>query len=184
MARPSRVATRWLPIAAAVVVVLALAAGAYFLTGRGSQSNQLLGEMFPNEGQQHVAEGSPIQYKSVPPTSGPHYPAPKDWGVFDQAVVPGYWVHNLEHGGVVLLYNCPSGCPDVVSVGQDAFKTFPKDKYGEVKLVVTPYSGLPDGVEVAAVAWQYAKLYHGDFNRENFLAFYNGHIDRSPEDVP
>jgi hypothetical protein len=140
--------------------------------------------MYPSEGQQHVAEGSPIQYKTVPPTSGPHYPSPKDWGVYDQAIVPGYWVHNLEHGGVALLYNCPSGCPDVVSIGQDAFNTFPKEKYGEVKLVVTPYAGLPDGVQVAAVAWQYAKLYHGDFTRDNFLAFYNGHVDRGPEDIP
>jgi hypothetical protein len=169
---------------AAVLVVVAIAAGAYFLTGRGTQNSQLLGEMFPNEGRDHVAEGSPIQYKSVPPTSGNHYPAPKDWGVYDQPIVPGYWVHNLEHGGIVLLYNCPSGCPDIVSVAQDAFKTFPKDKYDEVKLVVTPYSGLPDGVQVAAVAWQYAKLYHRDFNRDNFLAFYSGHVDRGPEDIP
>ena len=39
-------------------------------------------------------------------------------------------------------------------------------------------------VQVAAVAWQYAKLYHGDFSRDNFLAFYSGHVDRGPEDIP
>ncbi len=131
-----------------------------------------------------MAEGSAITYKSVPPSSGPHYPAPKPWGTYDDGILPGYWVHDLEHGGVALLYNCPTGCPDVVAIGHDAVKTFPVDKYGEVKIVTTPYSGLPDGIQVAAVAWQYIKLYRGDFSRDNFLAFYNAHLDHSPEDVP
>jgi hypothetical protein len=192
-------ATSWIPIAAAALVVVGLVAAAYLFTrssngvstasllggiNSGTSSANLLGDMYPSEGRTHVTEGSPIQYQNVPPSSGSHYPSPKEWGVYADPIQPGYWVHNLEHGGVALLYNCPSGCPDVVSVGQDAFNTFPKDKYGEVKLVVTPDAGLPSGVQVAAVAWQYVKLYRGDFTRDNFLAFYNGHVDRGPEDIP
>jgi hypothetical protein len=170
--------------------VVALVAGiGYYLSTRQTGTPDLvtpdlLGAMQPDEGRTHVAEGSAINYHNVPPSSGPHFPSPQTWGAHPEGILPGYWVHNLEHGGVALIYDCPQGCPDIVSVADDAVKTFPKDKFGEVKLVTTPYSGLPNGARVAAVAWQYVKLYQQDFNRENFLAFYNAHVDRGPEDIP
>lgn len=185
IASSRRTSTRLLPIIGAVVVVVVLAAAGYFIySSRNAASASPLGEFRPQEETKHVAEGSAINYQSVPPSSGRHYPAPKPWGSYDEAIVPGYWVHNLEHGGVALLYNCPSGCPDVINVAHDAAKTFPPDKFGEIKVITTPYAGLPTGVQVAAVAWQYVKLYNGDFSRENILAFYNAHVDRGPEDVP
>ena len=40
----------------------------------------------------------------------------------DDATVPQGWVHNMEHGGLVLLYKCPGpGCTDE---GQAALKAF------------------------------------------------------------
>jgi hypothetical protein len=68
-------------------------------------------------GRTHVAEGSTITYGFCPPDSGNHYndpplgPVPaKVYGPASE-LPPGEWVHNLEHGYVVLLYRCPSGTP-------------------------------------------------------------------------
>ena len=197
--QPPRRSTSWLPIAAAVgVVVILLAVGAYFLLSRpvatqtaagvtpaaqnGGAIN--LGTLQTNEGQTHVPEGSVIQYVNNPPSSGNHYPSPKPWGVYTDPIVPGYWVHNLEHGGVVVLYDCPQGCPEVTQVVQNALTTFPKDNFGEVKLVSTPYSGLPNGARTAAVAWNWVATFPGSITMDQLQAFYTAHVDRSPENIP
>ncbi|HEX6903524.1 MAG TPA: DUF3105 domain-containing protein [Thermoanaerobaculia bacterium] len=50
----------------------------------------------------------------LPPTSGPRQAWLADWGAHREPVPHEQQVHNLEHGGVILQYNCPGGCPDVV----------------------------------------------------------------------
>jgi hypothetical protein len=179
------------------LVVVFVAVGIYVLTRPGSTTStatpgapqaaesqqDLLGVQVPDEGRNHVSEGSAISYQHNPPASGPHYPSPKPWGVYTDAVAPGYWVHNLEHGGVVLLYDCPSGCPAVVDQLRQAFESLPKDKYNEVKLLATPYSGLPDHAQAMAVSWDFQKSY-ATFDLQKFEVFYNAHVDHGPEDVP
>jgi hypothetical protein len=54
----------------------------------------------------HVAIGTDVTYSSNPPSSGPHYPI---WAAFQEFATPvdrRYYVHDLEHGAIVLLYNC------------------------------------------------------------------------------
>src|SRR5438105_14857462 len=62
----------------------------------------------PIEGQMHINPPATISYRDNPPASGNHYPVPAPWGV--STVQREQWVHNLEHGGIVLVYNCPAGC--------------------------------------------------------------------------
>jgi Protein of unknown function (DUF3105) len=56
-----------------------------------------------------------VKYAFCPPTSGDHYiiggQAPMQPSVYgpDKERAPEYWVHNLEHGYVVLAYRCKSG---------------------------------------------------------------------------
>jgi len=180
------------PLIAAIVVVIVIALAGVGYTVlrpvgnailRPAPSADALGTPIPDEGRQHVAEGQAIVYRTNPPASGPHYPSPQPWGVYTEPVATGYWVHNLEHGGIVVLYDCPTGCPDIVDQLRQAFATFPKDRYDEVKLLATPYTGLPNGVRLMAVAWDYQQVY-SSFDRERLLAFYNAHVDRGPEDVP
>ncbi len=57
-------------------------------------------------GREHVPIGTQTQYKSNPPTSGPHY---EDWvraGVYDRVQDDRYLVHSLEHGYIIMSYNC------------------------------------------------------------------------------
>src|SRR5262245_21540219 len=62
-----------------------------------------------NEGWIHVAEGSSITYAHNPPASGPHYPVWLRYEAFSTAMARGYWVHNLEHGGIVMIYRPDAG---------------------------------------------------------------------------
>lgn len=67
---------------------------------------------------EHVAIGTNITtWNSNPPSSGQHFPIWAAYQEFSDPVPRGYYVHDLEHGGVVLLYNCASdgGSPDASS---------------------------------------------------------------------
>lgn len=64
------------------------------------------GEKLADLGRDHVAVGTQVDYNSNPPTSGPHY---ADWtraGIYQTPLDDGYLVHSLEHGYVIISYNC------------------------------------------------------------------------------
>ena len=74
----------------------------------------IIGQAIDEMPHTHVAPPAKVQYDHDPPTSGCHYniqgQAPIAPGVYNQEIPAEYWVHNLEHGYIVVLYNCPSGC--------------------------------------------------------------------------
>ncbi|MEA2460566.1 MAG: hypothetical protein QOH90_743 [Actinomycetota bacterium] len=63
-------------------------------------------EEHPDEGHTHVAEGTPIDYKTDPPTSGDHWPPQSiaDTGFYATPVENERLVHNMEHGQIVIWY--------------------------------------------------------------------------------
>ena len=67
----------------------------------------------------HVAECSLVEYSSNPPTSGPHYGFWAEFGIYDQAIPRGFWVHAMEHGAVVVAYSC-TDCGSAVDAVVDA----------------------------------------------------------------
>ncbi len=101
--------------------------------------------------------------------------------MYERPLPPERWVHNLEHGGVVILYRCDGDCAALVGQLRDVFVTFPREKHGEVKLVVTPAPRLE--TPLTAVAWRWIEQLPG-FDRDRLLRFYEAHVDRAPEDVP
>ena len=135
----------------------------------------------PDRGGGHVPEGQPVPYPSYPPTSGPHWPRPAPWGVYDFEIAPEVYVHDLEHGGIVVLYHCPRPCPDLVEQLRRAYATLPRSKYGSVKLLVSPASILDH--RLAFLAWTWIEELD-DFDQGRLLRFYKAHVDRGPEDVP
>jgi uncharacterized protein DUF3105 len=62
----------------------------------------------PIEGNTHVT--GDVKYKTVPPTSGNHYPIPQDDGVYTKAPPWTHVVHTLEHGRIEIQYK-PSISP-------------------------------------------------------------------------
>ena len=132
----------------------------------------------------HVAEGTPVEFNSRPPTSGPHYAAwYPSYGVIGDAIDPRTWLHNLEHGAVVLLYNCPGGCPDVVAQLRELHGSLPRSrnaKVGGPRLLVTPYTDMDS--QIAVVSWGWL-LELNEVDRDQITRFYNSRIDRGPECV-
>jgi hypothetical protein len=167
---------------------LAIGAGVFWLNRAEAQPKSvpgIAGQRFADEGREHVPAGSKITYKHYPPTSGNHYPQAARWGTFGTDAQPlpeGTFVHNLEHGGIAILYKCADGCPDLVQQLQDFLKAAPKDpKYQEVKIVVTPYANMTH--KIALLAWNWLDEFD-TFDSARILKFYLDHVDQGPEDVP
>jgi hypothetical protein len=57
-------------------------------------------------GRNHVDVGTQVKYNSNPPTSGSHYVEWTKAGVYDKAIDDGHLVHSLEHGYIIISYNC------------------------------------------------------------------------------
>lgn len=61
---------------------------------------------WPQDPGLHVDTDASITWSTNPPSSGTHFPIWAHWGVHSEVVPRGYYVHNEEHGGVVVLYRC------------------------------------------------------------------------------
>ena len=63
-------------------------------------------EIVPLEARVHIPLDATPHYAASLPTAGEHYEVWARWGIHGESTpVPrGYWVHNLEHGGVVFLH--------------------------------------------------------------------------------
>ena len=111
----------------------------------------------PDEEAVHEASGTTIEWSSNPPLTGHHYGSWAGWERSYTSLERGNYLHNAEHGGVVLLYNCADGCPDVVAELLDAARRAPADPTCvepiTKRVLIAPDPLLPEGVQVAAVAW-------------------------------
>jgi len=139
------------------------------------------GDRVPYEGNTHVPMNSSIEYRAHPPASGNHYPQPAAAGVYPEGLLPGFWVHSLEHGYIVLAYRPPAS-PELLRQFDEMLVSFPRSrKWHLVKLVVVPYKDMNHPYAVLAWTW---RLWLDQFDREKVLQFYRAHVDRGPEDIP
>jgi len=112
----------------------------------------------------HVPIGTDVQYATNPPSSGQHYPI---WASFREFATPvdrRYYVHDLEHGAVVVTYRCTSrdGCPDLADALRAVIDAQPADPLcaalGEGvkhRYVLTPDPQIPTPVAASAWGWTY-----------------------------
>lgn len=89
----------------------------------------------PYEGRYHFAEGRTVTYVHNPPASGPHWPVWLRWERYTTPMRREYWVHNLEHGAIVLLYH-PDAPAAVVAGLNAAWDAIPDDAPCDHKRVV------------------------------------------------
>src|SRR5262249_15273713 len=141
------------------------------------------GRQLPNEGQTHIPTNTAGVYPApYPPASGQHWGNTwADWEMSDDRIPPEVFVHNLEHGGIVLLYRCDAACPDTVAALKDLYRSFPRAKNGKVKMVVAPDPKIRSPFVILAWTWidDLPSL-----DRDRLLRFYRAHVDKGPEDVP
>ena len=129
---------------------------------------------------QHVTEGQPVHYSTVPPVGGAHWPAPASWGVSSAQIPDERAVHNLEHGGIVIDYNGISA-EDLVTL-KSVITGYPRDQFSEIKIVLQPYDKIATG-SIALTAWGWRQLLPA-YDAVAIRAFLDAHMNRCCESVP
>lgn len=89
-----------------IILVIVTLFGAFLAWLFIESSKPLPGSKIADLGRGHVPVGENVDYNSNPPTSGKHY---ADWirsGIYETPQDDRNLVHSLEHGYVVMSYNC------------------------------------------------------------------------------
>lgn len=138
---------------------------------------EIVGEAFCKDEVAHVSTDTMIEWSNNPPHSGAHFPIWENKGEHDTAVERGFWVHNLEHGWIVLVYNCPEGCETELDVLRSVIDARP-----DLSILLTP-DPLLDGPRFAALSWTWVHEFDEPVLDE-LLCFVDQHWDHAPESVP
>jgi hypothetical protein len=131
---------------------------------------------FPSEGRAHT-QGR-VQYRTNPPTSGPHFPIPAPDREYTKAPPPEFYVHTLEHGRIEFQYR-PDAPASVVAAERAVYREFPHH------VLLFPNNTHMD-FEVAATAWKH-RLGCPHFNSrvpDALRRFRDAYLDKGPEKVP
>uniref|UniRef100_A0A1I7YRI2 DUF3105 domain-containing protein n=1 Tax=Steinernema glaseri TaxID=37863 RepID=A0A1I7YRI2_9BILA len=115
-----------------------------------------------------------IFYADVPPLRGDHRP---NWPMYGEYlyVPPQRWLHNLEHGSIILLYH---PCVD-----ESQLRQLRRLVTGCVyRHIVTPYNKLSFEYPLHLVAWG-AKLMMNTVDQEAVVSFIRKHTHVAPEDI-
>ena len=171
-------------ISLAGVAVIAFLALLVYAVWAAMQPETILGEEIPIAGAEHIPEGQKaIDYNSDPPTSGQHYAQPAEAGFYEEAPPDERLVHNLEHGHIVVYYNC-SGLSDTaceelrdgIREAMEAAGVVPSTR--TLKIVAVPRPGMEN--MITYTSW--GKLYRAEtFDREELLLFVKQNRNRAPE---
>jgi len=153
----------------------------------GSTIPGILGRDVPIAGADHIEEGQEAtDWNSDPPTSGQHYGIWAQAGFYDEAIPDGYLVHNMEHGYVIIYYNCDGlsseACSQFKSDIESALALAGQDILtNTLKVVAVPRPGM--GNPITYASWGH--LYQAaSFVPEELVAYvllYRSNADYAPE---
>jgi len=104
----------------------------------------------------HLDVCTAIDPATNPPSGGEHWPVWARYAEYTAPVPREMYIHNLEHGGVVITYRCKDPCPELVAALEGVFADA-TDPYCATmspptpRLVLTPDANIP--TPIAASAW-------------------------------
>ncbi|MCK6593250.1 MAG: DUF3105 domain-containing protein [Polyangiaceae bacterium] len=105
----------------------------------------------------HLPFCTTVEYATNPPSGGDHW---GQWAAFKEystALRRELYVHDMEHGAVVLAYRCETECPEVVQTLRDVVAEATSDPLcvqlggPPARLIITPDPLLD--TPIAAAAW-------------------------------
>jgi len=121
---------------------------------------------------QHFCMNQVIKYNTTVPTHGDHRPIWPKFGEY-RFVPVQRWLHNIEHGAVVMLYH-PCTHPATV----DKLRRIVKGCIR--KHVITPYTNLPEDRPLALVAWG-CRMLMSDVDPDQVKQFIKSYGLKGPE---
>ena len=118
----------------------------------------------------HVPDGEPVFYITLPPTSGDHWERWADCGFYERGLPDELITHNLEHGNIVVSYNL-SEEQDIAVLRRALASIGLAEEWGVTRF----YDKIPEGM-VAVAAWgKRARMPGADRDRmASFFAAYAG----------
>jgi hypothetical protein len=133
----------------------------------------------PATSNDHVEQGTDIDYETVPPTSGPHYSSryTVEAGFYTDRQPLGGLVHSIEHGAVVVYYD-PAGLSDDAESHLRSYAGNYTGAFQSFVAVPTPVDD-PDSTYVLTT-WE--KRYTMDtYDPDAVRAFTAEYLGRGPE---
>lgn len=127
----------------------------------------------------HIQPGDPPHppYNSRPASSGWHLGATARWDIYDEPIPDERLLHNLEHGGIRVHYNCPEGCDELVEqLSRVAGRALDEN----LKVILSPHTDMDS--TIALVAWTFIDQFD-QFDEDRILDFIRSHESspNSPE---
>ena len=126
----------------------------------------------------HVSEATSVEYNSVPPTSGDHWPQWSRCGFFVEELPDERLVHNLEHGNIVVSYNlADENSVNELRAAMDEIDL--SSNWG----VIRAYKKIPEGT-VALAAWGVSDTMVG-IHQDRIRRFFDKYAgELAPERIP
>jgi hypothetical protein len=160
-------------------------------SGKQTSSNANLNaggpvEILDDQGRSHITPGEAGgPYLTIPPASGPHWitnpsetvptGSPARWGAYGTPLPDEVQIHNLEHGGIILNYNCEEDCSELINQLQSVIP-------GQgAQFILAPYPNM--STRIAITSWRHIDQMD-EFDADRLNAFINAYLDRAPESVP
>ena len=158
-------------IGVAGLVVVGLLVGGFWLVFLQPRPGESVGTSGSG-----IHSGAPSGgYSTSPPTSGSHLGSVADWGEYNDEVEEVLQVHAMEHGAVLVQYNCPSGCGELVGNLSLLVNDY------SAKVILAPYANM-DSL-IALTAWGKIDLLD-EFEDGRIREFVDKNRNHGPEDVP
>ena len=135
------------------------------------------GKQIESDGRVHIDEGSEHPpYRTVPAASGWHYSqplAPVSWGIHTEYIPEEKRIHNLEHGGISVAYNCAERASDDCNQLVESLTSIvDRAREANLKVVMSPYPGMP--TKIALTAWTFIDAFD-EFDENRIKDFINAH---------
>ena len=134
-------------------------------------------DSFPSEGSNHVDQGTQIDYKRIPPLSGPHYGSTVSAGFYEETQPFGSLVHTLEHGAVIIYYDPAALTPEA----EASLRAWARNNQGTWRsVVVVPNPKKNPEHPYVLTAWRH-RLTLDSYSAEAVQAFAAEYLGRGPE---
>jgi hypothetical protein len=148
------------------------------------QPEPRLGDAVAIASQEHIAVGQKaVDWTTDPPTSGQHYDQPVDAGFYDIAPPDEQLVHNLEHGYIIVYYNCTglgeTECSNLKEeIRQSMSQAGVSSNTRTPKLIAAPRPTMEN--RITFTSW--GRIYRADgFDRDDYGLYVDQNRDKAPE---
>ncbi|MCB9136699.1 MAG: DUF3105 domain-containing protein [Anaerolineales bacterium] len=150
-----------------------------------ANASTMLGEDIPLASREHIQEGMAANdWTSDPPTSGQHYGTWAPAGFYPDVIADEYLVHDMEHGYVIIYYNC------ALVEDCDAFKTEIEAAMADagndpdthtVKIIAVPRENMNNPITYASWGHLYKAETFVPEELVSYVHFYRSNSTYAPE---